>query len=164
MSSNRKLIITSGVIAILLLCIFLLDMSRSLKKENLQLRSQKNEFLMLKNEYVLLKNRVDSVEGKKSTVKTEGIVQAIDEVFKSIGLAQKIKSVKPLNAKEKEFAFEEEADVQVERVSMNDMINIFHKIENAPMILSIKKTTMKTAFDSPTLLNITMTISLIKPK
>jgi hypothetical protein len=120
--------------------------------------------LVLANEYAGLKTTVDSVEGKKSLTKVEGIVQAVDEVFKSIGLSQRVKSVKSTGTRERKFASEEEADVSVEKVTMNEMVNILYRIETAPMILSVKKTSIKMSFDNPSLLNVTMTVSLIRPK
>ena len=73
-------------------------------------------------------------------------------------------SVKSTGTREKKYASEEEAEVSVERVTMNEMVNILYRIENAPMILSVRKTSIKTSFDNPSLLNITMTVGLIKPK
>jgi len=154
----------AGFIAALLLCFVLLNISLSLKKERANLRSRQNEMLGLQAEFEHLKSAVDLVEGRKSPVKVEGIVQAVDEVFTSIGLSQKVKSVKPLGAREKKYAIEEEADVRIERVTMNEMINILYKIENAPMLLSIRRTALKTSFDNPSLLNLTITVSLVKPR
>jgi len=161
---DRKLAVMSGVAVLLVLCLVLFWFSLSMKKDLNALRSQQKELLVLANEYQGLKRAVDSLEGRKSLTKVEGIVQAVDEVFGSLGLNQKVKSVKSAGTREKKYAIEEEADVSVEKVTMNEMVNILYKIENAPMILSVKKTTVKTSFDSPSLLNITMTVSLIKPK
>jgi general secretion pathway protein M len=161
---DRRLIVMSGMALLCILCFVLLEVSLSMKKERNALRSQEKELFVLANEYQGLKRTVDSVEGKKSLTKVEGIVQAVDEVFRSLGLNQKVKSVKPTGTREKKYGIEEEADVSVEKVTMNEMVNILYKIENAPMILSVKKTTLRTSFDNPSLLNMTMTIGLITPK
>lgn len=161
---DRRWLLLSGVAVSLILCIVMINVSISLKKERSTLRAQQKELLSLKDEFLSLKGLVDSVEGKKSLIRVEGIVQAVDEVFKSVGLNRKVRSVKPLGTSEKKYAFEEEAEVQAEKLNMNELINLFFKIENAPMILSIRKTNIKTSFDNPSLLNITMTICFIKPK
>lgn len=122
------------------------------------------ELLLVKDEFLSLKNRMDAIEGKRSLSKVEGIVQAIDQVFLPLGLKQKVRSVKPTGTREIKDAIEEEAEIQVEKVDMNEMVNIFYKIENVPMALSIKKSTIKTSFENPALLHITMTIALIKTK
>lgn len=161
---DRKLIIPAVVAVVIILCVVLINVSVSLKKRHAGLMAQQKELMQLREEYLDVKSRLDYTEGKKSLVKVEGIAQAVDEVFRSIGLGQKVKSVKSTGTWDKQYAVEEEAEVQVEKVTMNEMINIFYKIENGPMILAIKKAAMRTSFDSPTLLNVTMTLSLIKPK
>lgn len=161
---DRNVLAVSGIVLLFIVSVMLFEVSLSLKRERDNLRSRQKEMLQISQEYEGLKNIVVSVEGRKSLTKTEGIVQAVDEVFRSIGLAQKVKSVKSTGTREKKYAFEEEADISVEKVTMNEMVNILFRIENAPMILSIKKTSMKTAFDNPSLLNVTMTVALIKPK
>lgn len=47
---------------------------------------------------------------------------------------------------------------------MNEMVNIFYRIENAPMILTIKKATVKKSFENPELLNISLVLSFLNPK
>lgn len=160
---NSRLWIAVIVVS-LVLGILLVNMSLSLKKERTELRSRQKEISLLKGEFERLKGAVDSAEGKKSLIKVEGIVQAVDEVFRSLGLSRNVRSVKPLGVREKKYGVEEEAEVQVEKVNMNEMTNIFYKMENSPMVLSIKKTTIKTSFDNPSLLNLTITVDLVKPK
>ncbi|MEW6215207.1 MAG: hypothetical protein AB1478_08405 [Nitrospirota bacterium] len=161
---RRLFLIVSGFAVSVVLCILALNVSSSLKDDLRNLKALQREFLALKDEFLSLKNRINAVEGRKSLTKVEGIVQAIDEIFLPLGLKKKVKSVKPTGTKELKDAIEEEAEVQVEKVDMNEMVNIFYKIENAPMIISIKKATIKTSFENPALLNIIMTIALVKMK
>jgi len=161
---DRNVLVISVIALLFIVCVILFEVSLSLKRERETLRSRQKEMLVLSNEYAGLKTALESVEGKKSFTKVEGIVQAVDEVFKSMGLGQKVKSVKSTGTREKNFALEEEAEVSVEKVTMNEMVNILYRIENAPMILTVRKTSIKTSFDNPSLLNVTMTVALIKPK
>ncbi|MFI5294520.1 MAG: hypothetical protein ACHQ0Y_05785 [Thermodesulfovibrionales bacterium] len=164
MKIDKNILAISVIALLFIVCAILFEVSLSLKRERYTLRSRQEEMLALSNEYAGLKTAVDAVEGKRSLTKVEGIVQAVDEVFKSMGLGQKVKSVKSTGTREKKFASEEEAEVSVEKVTMNEMVNILYRIENAPMILTVRKTSMKTSFDNPSLLNVTMTVGLIKPK
>lgn len=164
LSMDKRLIIPSVFALALIICIIMINASISLKKRNAALKAQRDELAQLKAEYTAVRDRVDAVESKKSLSKVEGINQAVDQVFRSLGLSQKVKSVKSIGTWDKKYGIEEEAEVQVEKVTMNELTNIFYRMENAPMILSISKADMKTSFDSPTLLNITMTVSLIRPK
>jgi hypothetical protein len=47
---------------------------------------------------------------------------------------------------------------------MNEMANIFYRIENGPFLLSIRRSDIKTDFENPTILDITMTVALVRPK
>jgi len=156
----------AGVLALVTagICIFALNLSISAKKENAALKTRQLELLALAAEYQTVRNAADAVEGRKSASKVEGAVQAIDEIFRSMGLNRKLKSVKSLGVRDRKFGTEEEAELQIEKADMNEMINILYRIENAPMVLSVRKTLIRTAFDNPSLLNVTMTVALTKIK
>lgn len=155
-------------ISVLMFCIaalgFLFYYSIALKKELRALRARTDEMALIKTEYEAVKARVDALEAKKSLTKTEGIVQAVDEVFGSIGLKGKVKSVKPTASREIEGAVEEEAEIIIEKVNMNEAVNIFYRLETAPMLISVKRASFKTTFENPSFVNLSITASLIRPK
>lgn len=136
----------------------------SAKKELQQLKDQRKEIMMLHGEYVSLKQKIDAVESRKNLTNVQGIIQAVDEVFSSTGLKDKVKTVKATGKRESKDGSEEEADVYIEKVTMNETVNIFYRIENAPMVLTIKKATVKKAFENPELLNISLSLSFLKTK
>jgi hypothetical protein len=149
---------------ILISAVLLFNRSISLQKEGTALKAQKEEFLMLRGEFLELRKKIDVVEAKKSLSRAEGIVQAIDELLKPSGLNRKVKSVKPTGTRVKKHVEEEEAVIEFDKMDMNEMINILYKIENAPMILLIKKTTLKTSFQNPDLIDMSIRIAFVKPK
>ncbi len=155
------LLALTGFIIIVALGINLLSSER---RELKLLKEQRKEMLMLSGEFLAFKQRIDVVESKKKLSNVQGIVQAIDEVFLPIGLKDKIKTVKSTGKREIKDGFEEEADLQIEKVSMNEMINIFYKIDNAPMVLTVRKAAIKKSFENPELLNIALTLSFLKAK
>jgi general secretion pathway protein M len=163
-AADRRSIVIAGAALFVVVALFLGSTSLSLKKERSSLKKEHKELLALRDEYLALKTSLDSAGAGKSHAKSAGIVQAVDELFRSMGLGQKVKSVKSTDAREKKYAVEEEAEVQLEKVSMNEMANIFYRIGNGPFLLSIRKSAIKTNFENPTLIDITMTIDLIRPK
>lgn len=163
-TGDRTLLRISGIVIPVIMCVLLLSAALSSERDLNSLKSRQKELSLLKEEYLLLKGRVDSVEGKKSLSQVKGIVQAVDELLLPMGLKQKIKSVKPTGVKELKDATEEEAEVHIEKADMNETVNIFYKIENAPMALSVKKAVIKTSFENPAYVNITMVLALIRQK
>jgi hypothetical protein len=154
--------VVAGILLVSALLLFY--RSAALQKESAELRKQKKEFLILRGEFLELRNKIGRVEEKKSLTETEGIVQAVDEILRPSGLNTKIKSVKPTGTRDRKHVLEEEAVVEFDKLNMNEMINVLYKIENAPMILLIKKTTLKTSFENPSLINMTMTVGFVSPK
>jgi hypothetical protein len=128
------------------------------------LKDQRKEMVMLGDEFSALRQRIDAVEGKKNLANVQGINQAVDEVFSSIGLRDRVKGIRSTGTKETKDGIEEEADVSIEKISMNEMLNMFYRIENAPMILTVRKATIKKSFENPELLNITLILSFLKMK
>ena len=162
---NKKFIFAlAGLLAFSILIGTGLQMLSSSKKELKLLKEQQREMALLKDEFITLRQKVAAVESKKGLANMTGIVQAIDEVFRSIGVKNKVKTVRATGQKEVREGFEEEAEITLEKVTMNEMLNIFYRIENAPMILTIKKASIKKSFDNPELLNINLVLSFLKPK
>ena len=164
LKADRSTITLAVAGALVVACIVMWTLYSSARKDHAGLVAQRTELLSLRKDYLNLKSSVDAVQRRGTLKNVEGIAQAIDDVFRSLGLSDKVKSVKSTGVKERDYGTEEEADVQVEKVSMNEMTNIFYKIETAPMILTIKRATVKTSFDDPTLLNVSMTVTFVKPK
>ncbi len=160
---NKKIIfILSGILTVISLVAFALKYISDGKKQVKVLQEQYNEILFLKEEFNALKQKINTVESKKDLSNVQGIIEAVEEIFSSIGLKNKLKTIKSSGSRETKDGIEEEADIFIEKVNMNELINIFYRIENAPMILTIKKTTIKKSFENPELLNISLTISFLK--
>jgi hypothetical protein len=164
LKDKRLIYISSGLILLVVIAVAGMSLLSSEQGEIRLLNDHRKEMLILKDEYVSLKRRVDSAESRKDLSGAQGIVQAADEVFQSIGLKDKVKTVKSTNRRDMKEGTEEEAEFLIEKVNMNEMVNIFYKIENAPMILTVKKAAIKKSFENPELLNISLTLSFFKMK
>lgn len=165
MLKDRKLIfIASGIAVFILLMVFGISSLSSAKKQAALLKEQHNEMVVLKDEFLSIRQKVDAVEARKNLTNVQGVAQAVDEVFQSIGLKDRIKTLKSSGKREVKEGFEEEADISIEKVNMNELINILYKIENAPMILTVKKAVIKKSFENPELLNVTLVLSFFKAK
>ena len=157
-----RALLAGGAIAVVL-SVVSVSMLSGAKKELAAVKARQQEMLELKEEFLPLRQKVQGLENKKLLSRVTGIVHAVDEVFEPLGLKGKVKSVKPLGAKEQKGVSEERAEVVVKGVNMNEMVNILYNVENAPMLLIIKKINIKTSFENPELLDLNITLSFIKP-
>lgn len=156
------LLIALGL-SILIIPAFLME--RSSKKDLNTLKLKLKDLAVLSSEYMSRKERIDTIEKRISLTKVSGITEALDKMFSSLGIKGKMKSVKVTGEREMKGAITEElAQVMIEQVNMNELVNLFFKVENTPMMLSIKKVRMKKSFETPELLDVTMTIALYTAK
>jgi len=156
--------LVSILIPLLIIAILGIKKLSSQTMELHQLREQRGEMAVLKDELLSLRQKIQTVESKKNLSNVQGVLQAIDEVFSSMNLKDKVKTVKSTGKRETKDGVEEGADVSVEKVTMNEMVNIFYRIEHAPMILTIRKVTVKQSFENPELLNINLVLSFLKTR
>ena len=160
---NKNLIaVLSGLIVLVIFVAYALTALSSERKELKLLREQRQEMLSLTKDFKALKQRTDALEMKKDISPAQGILEAIDDVFSSLGLKDKLKTVKSSGTKEVKDGLEEEAEIYIEKATMNEMMNIFYSIEHTPMVLTMKKATIKKSFEDPELLNISLTLSFLK--
>jgi hypothetical protein len=159
---NRAMLaIGGGVLAALIILAVLIGLHSSAKGRLKSYRAARNELLMLRDGYLSLKGKIDALERKRNLTRVQGIIQAVDQVAVPLGLKDKVKSVKPLGS---DSPGEEKAEVTLQAVNMNEMANFLYAIENSPMLLLIRKISLKTSFEDPEMLNMSMTLSLMKPE
>jgi hypothetical protein len=159
---KRKVCLVSAIIFIVIIAALGMQKLSSQTKELQRLREQRQEMAVLRDEFLSLQQKMKTVESRKNLANVQGVLQAVDEVFLPLGLKDRVKAVKSLGKKESKDGIEEDADVSVEKVTMNELLNILYRIEHAPMILSVRKVTIKQSFENPELLNMNLMLSFLK--
>ncbi len=162
---NRDTVLVLVTVALFVLVLPLFFFERSSRKDLETLEGKQKELVSLSRDYRTLKESVDSVEQKPSLSQIRGVANAMDAISSSLGVKGKIKSVKAVASREVPGSMtEESAEVVIEKVTLNELVNLFYKIGDAPMILSVKRATMKKSFENPELLDLTMTVALFTRK
>ena len=162
--NKRLILIALGLIILTVSLAYAVNLLSSERKELKLLKERRKEMLILKHDFLALRQRIDVLESKKDISHIEGIMQAVDNVFSSLGLKDKLKTIKSSGVREVKEGFEEESDIYIEKVTMNEMVNIFYAIDHIPVVLTAKKVTIKKSFEDPELLNISLTLSFLRPQ
>ncbi|HET6514637.1 MAG TPA: hypothetical protein VFG09_05705 [Thermodesulfovibrionales bacterium] len=152
------------VIGLSLLIVPLFILQKTTTKETDFLRARHKELFTLGAEYKSLKGRLDSLEQRKSLTRVNGVPQALDDISGSLGLQGKVKSVKATGSREVSGGTEESAEAQIEKITLNELVNLLYKIDEAPVMLSVKRIAVKKTFENPELLNVTISLSLFVKK
>jgi hypothetical protein len=160
-ASRKKIVIVVVLIGFYILIIPNLLWDRAAEKELSEWTAKYDEFSTLTNKYRSLRASVNAIEQKKTLTRTNSITQAIGDISLSLGIKEKMKSIKLTGTKKiMDQMSEESAEIQMEKLNMRELVHLFYKIENAPMILAVKRVVIKKSFENPELLDVTMAVSL----
>jgi len=126
---------------------------------NIALRGQLSEINSLATGVVDIKDFVESKEKKIGLRKTKGVVSTMQQILESMGL--KAKTIKPLEKKKVHEYLEENAELEIDGADLNHIVNLLYKIENSPIPIKIKSTSMKTSFEDPDKFTLKIMLALI---
>ena len=160
-SARNKALIVVALVVFALLIIPNLIWKQSAKKDLSILTAKYHEFSTLSGTYKSLKENVNTIEQKKSLTKTNSIAQAMEDITLPLGIKGKMKSIKGTGTKKiMDQMTEDSAEIQMEKLNMTELVHMLYKIDNAPMILAVKKVDIKKSFENADLLDVTMSVSL----
>lgn len=118
------------------------------------------EMLVLKQRYLeaaassqRLANRLSATRADDSPAK----------VFEEIGIKGKNSQIKPLKGEERPGFVEDAAEIRVDALTANEAMNLIYRLEKGAKPVLVKKALIKTRFDDPSRLDLTLTVALLKP-
>jgi general secretion pathway protein M len=119
------------------------------------------EMMRLKGDYLAAKglsqrfsNRMASVKGDDSPSKL------LDE----IGIRGKSTRITPVKGEEKPGFQEEAAEVKIEGLTANEAMNLLYRLDNGNKPVTVRKALLRTRFDDPSRLDLTLTVAVMRPK
>jgi hypothetical protein len=162
--SRRSAYVWIGVLVLALITLMLVTNSALSKKERklTQRQAELDGFYkmttlykkdMASIGYLREKLLLAGVEGSTGTV--------IEEIAANIGLQKKITSFKPLSEGLVNGYMEKGVQVEIEGVTLNQAVNLLYQIKGYKNLLLVRSFTMKSRFQSPEKLDITLEVILI---
>jgi general secretion pathway protein M len=100
-----------------------------------------------------LSNRLSAVAADDSVVK----------LIEEIGIKGKNSQIKPLKGEDRPGLVEDAAEVKIESLSANEAINLLYRLEKGAKPVVIRKANLKTRYDDPARLDVTLAVALLKP-
>jgi general secretion pathway protein M len=162
LGSRDRLRIGIGIAALLFLAILLTaanDRIGRLKKSLAAREAAVVEMLVLKQRYQeanavaqRLTNRLAATRPDDSPAK----------LIEEIGIKGKGSQIKPLKGEERGGYLEDVAEVKMEGLTANEAVNLLYRLEKGVKPVVIKKASLKTRFDDPARLDLTLTVALLK--
>jgi hypothetical protein len=88
-------------------------------------------------------------------------VSAIEEIAKRTGIKERVASVKPLEEVSSPGYTDKPVEVRLEAVDLNQLVNFIYHGEAGPALMVVRELSMKSRFENPDLLDVTMKVSLV---
>ncbi len=138
--------------------------SISSKRERLliQSKAELSGFYTMVSEF---KSDMDSIGHLRNKLRFPGVDGStgtvIEEIGDSIGLHKKITSFKPLEEGLVNGYMEKGVQVEIEGVTLNQVVNLLYKIKGYKNLLLVRDFSMKSHFQNPDLLDITVQVILV---
>ncbi len=148
--------------------LFILALSLLLAKGGAARRlayDKKNEahFASVSQEYLTLKDQVDEFRRRAALSPRQGILYALDDLFTSTGLKDKVAALNPLDTKTMDGFTSEQAEVTLKKVDLNETVNLLYRIDSAPMLLTVREADFRNSFSAPAL-DIRLVLALTRAK
>jgi general secretion pathway protein M len=164
---GRRRVVTLALLAALLLlfisggALFTEKWSR-VKSLSVQKAEEAVQFEKLKAEYLARKGSLDRLRRKAYGKESASVVALTEEAGREAGVAGRIVSLRPLGVKRTAGYIESALEVRLERVKLNELVNFLYIIENHRSLLVVRDFRLKSRFDDPNQLDISMRVVRLK--
>jgi hypothetical protein len=159
LSDKYTLVVTGASIILTIFLLISYISINSLERKNKNLSTQLSEVQTLQDEAIQIKDLVESKERKIGLVKTTGVVSTLEPMLGSLGLKAKV--LKPLEKMKINDFTEEGAELEIENIDLNKIVNLLYKMEHSSVPLKIKSSDIKTTFENPNMFVFHLTTALI---
>jgi general secretion pathway protein M len=118
------------------------------------------ELLPLKVAYRSARMTADQQAGRMAMLRPD---DSPAKIIEEIGLRGKGVKITPLKGEERSGAMEDAADVRIEGLTANEIVNLIYRLEKGSRPMVVKKANLRVRFDDPSRFDLALTIALLKP-
>ncbi|MSM40187.1 MAG: general secretion pathway protein GspM [Geobacter sp.] len=153
-----------GIGCALLLAVTLLyslanDQVRRLEKKRAGNEAAVAELLVLQQRYREARTASQKITNRLAAVRPD---DSPARIIEEIGIKGKSLQIRPLKAEERGAFLEDAAEVRMDGLTLNETINLLYRIEQGSRPVTIRKVLLKSRFDDPARLDLTLTMALQK--
>ena len=117
------------------------------------------EMLLLKVRYLQASAGAQKLSNRLAAVRPD---DSPAKLLEDIGIKGKSSQIRPIKGGEGPGYLEDAAEVKLEGVTANEAVNLLHRLEKGSKPVVINKALIKSRFDDPSKLDLTLTIALLK--
>ena len=152
--------IVAGVLVLALLFTTANDRVRQLARKRSAREKDLAEMLSLRQRYLQAKAVSQKLSNRLAATRPD---DSPAKLIDDIGIKGKGSQIKPVKGEERPGGIiEDAAEVRIDALTANELVNLLYRLEKGDKPAVIKRLFVKTRFDDPSRLDLTMTIALLK--
>ncbi|MDA8085931.1 MAG: hypothetical protein M0Z75_04455 [Nitrospiraceae bacterium] len=160
---RQRLLPAAALLALLVLAVSLLAARGAAGRRLSNDKKTEARIEEVSRQYLALRADRDEFVRRAALSPSQGILKAVDDIFTGMGLKGKIATLKSLDTVHINGLTSEQAQIALKQVNLNETVNLLYKIENAPMMLTIRQAEFKNSFSAPAL-DIRLELALTRKK
>lgn len=159
--SRKTLALAAISLLILALCYSLLqERIGKLRKRLMSREKTVQELMLLEHQFRTASSESQRLGNRLATVKAD---DSLARVVEETGIRGKSSQVKPLKGEERQGMVEDAAEIRIEGLTANEAVNLLYRLEKGSRPVVIKKANLKTRYDDPARIDLTLTAAVLKP-
>lgn len=159
---NKQLLIAAGILAVLVVTVFVLRAGVSGAEKRLALMdSVYAEMSGNRAGLISMSEETKALKARAAESKNRNFVSEIEKTAAEFGLSKNLKKINFIAHKEDARFRGDDYELNIEGVEINTAVNFIYKLTNAGMLVKVKKCSIAVNFENPTLLTINILVSHI---
>jgi len=168
LNEREKLVLAWGAVALLLLIlVFGIILPYNAAMANLdsriaQRQQQLEQVKVLQSEFQNLKKDLAQRERKLARSGNASAFSSIESIVNQLGFRDKLVSMRPQPAGEREGMQVETVAARIERINLEQLLRLLQSFESARVLLNVKSMQVRSRFDDAAQLNVELQIETLK--
>ncbi len=162
LDSRTRVHLGTGI-SLLLLIIVLLSFANqritTLVKKRASRETDLVQIMTLKQRYLSARAQSQRFSNRLSATRAD---DSPAKIIEEIGIKGKTSQIVPVKGEDRGEYVEDAAEVKLEGLSANEAVNLVYRLEKGTRPVLIKKANIRTRFDDPAKLDLTLTMALLK--
>lgn len=162
MDSRDRLRVGVGIAAILLMAIAFSAANDRIDRLGKKLASREAEIaemMVLKQRYLESRDISQMLANRLAAVKPD---DSPARIIEETGIKGKGTQIRTVKGEERGGYLEDAAEVKIDGLTANEAVNLLFKLEHGSRPVVIKRAALKTRFDDPARLDLTLTMALLR--
>lgn len=158
-TNKKSILLAALIISVIIYIIAISTYTNGIQKKNQKLKAQLEEISSLGAGLIEIKQLVETKEKKIGTGVHKGVITTLDDILNRLNL--KAGKLRPSDKKRVAEYIEENAELEIKKIDINEVVNLLHMIESSREPLKVRSIDIQTTFEDRNIFSLSLSVSLL---